>query len=172
MKELVMAVLWFMLPAGFANMTPVLFKFIPLLNYPVDFGLEINGKRMFGKNKTWRGIISGTIASIVVVWMQHFFSLKTVMVDYANINVVLLGFLLGFGALAGDLIESFFKRQAGIEPGKSWVPFDQVDWIFGALLFSNFYIEISMLQKIAALSIFGLLHPILNLGGYYVGIKK
>jgi hypothetical protein len=44
------------------------------------------------------------------------------------------GFWIGFCALLGDLAKSFFKRQREIPPGKSWVPFDQIDWGIGAVL--------------------------------------
>jgi len=36
----------------------------------------------------------------------------------------------------GDIIESFFKRRIGKKRGESWVPFDQLDFILGVLLFS------------------------------------
>lgn len=45
---------------------------------------------------------------------------------------------MGFGALAGDAIESFFKRQSGIAAGNSWFPFDQTDYIVGGLAMSLF----------------------------------
>jgi CDP-archaeol synthase len=36
------------------------------------------------------------------------------------------GLLISFGALAGDSIKSFFKRQIGIRSGASWLVFDQL----------------------------------------------
>ena len=45
-------------------------------------------------------------------------------------------FSICFGALIGDIIESFFKRRVGIERGKNWIPFDQLDFILGVLFFS------------------------------------
>jgi len=39
--------------------------------------------------------------------------------DYTEVNILIIGFLFGFGALLGDLVESFFKRRIGIESGKS-----------------------------------------------------
>ena len=80
--------------------------------------------------------------------------------------------MLGFGALFGDSVKSFFKRQLNIKPGKSWIPFDQVDWIIGAILFSIFYVALSLYDVIFAIIIFGVLHPIVNLIGYFLKIKK
>ena len=53
------------------------------------------------------------------------------MVDYANWPA--LGLALGIGALGGDALKSLVKRARGIAPGKSWVPFDQLDFAVGAL---------------------------------------
>ena len=41
-----------------------------------------------------------------------------------------------FGALFGDIIESFFKRRIGKNRGENWIPFDQLDFIVGVLIFS------------------------------------
>jgi CDP-2,3-bis-(O-geranylgeranyl)-sn-glycerol synthase len=45
-------------------------------------------------------------------------------------------FSLCFGALLGDIVESFFKRRIGRDRGQDWIPFDQLDFIVGALVFS------------------------------------
>jgi CDP-diglyceride synthetase len=37
--------------------------------------------------------------------------------------------------MTGDAVKSFFKRRLGITPGKSWFPFDQLDFVLGAILF-------------------------------------
>ena len=42
---------------------------------------------------------------------------------------------ISFGALIGDIIESFFKRRIGKGRGEDWIPFDQIDFILGALFF-------------------------------------
>ena len=36
-------------------------------------------------------------------------------------------------------MKSFFKRRRGIEPGASWIPFDQIDLVVGALAMSSLY---------------------------------
>jgi len=56
------------------------------------------------------------------------------LVDYSN--WLLFGFLMGFGALLGDMTKSFFKRRLGYAPGKPFIPFDQLDFVVGALLFT------------------------------------
>lgn len=175
MIELLIKTFWLLLPAGIANMAPVLFKWVPLLDYPIDLNLKFREKPLFGKNKTYRGFLFGTLIAIVIVYLQQLFYLQTksiTLIDYSKINIFLLGFSLGFGALFGDLIKSFFKRQIGIDSGKHWIPFDQIDWIIGAFIFMIFYIPISLKYFWVAIIFFGLLHPIINLIGYYLGIKK
>ncbi|MDA1060981.1 MAG: CDP-archaeol synthase [bacterium] len=175
MLELLLKTFWFLLPAGIANMSPVLFKWIPFLNYPVDLNRKFKGKPIFGSNKTYRGLLFGTLTAIAAVYFQKVFyqDLSSIsLIDYSNVNIYILGVLLGFGALLGDMIKSFFKRQMNIKSGKSWVPFDQLDWIIGSLICVSFYIAISWQVILASILLFGLLHPITNLIGYFLHIKK
>ena len=168
-------IIWFFLPAAIANMSPVLFKWVKFLDYPIDFNKTCFGKPLLGKNKTFRGILFGILLAILFVYIQvilYPFTKEICLINYNNINFILLGFLLGFGALFGDSVKSFFKRQLNIKPGKSWIPFDQVDWIIGAILFSIFYVALSLYDVIFAIIIFGVLHPIVNLIGYFLKIKK
>ncbi len=128
------AALLFFLPAGIANAIPPIANKIPLWNRwktPIDFGVSYRGVRLTGDNKTWRGIVSGTlVAGLAAVLIS-----QIVPETIVNDQVFLTGTLLGLGALVGDAIESVFKRQMGKKPGTSWVPWDQVDYILGALLF-------------------------------------
>jgi CDP-2,3-bis-(O-geranylgeranyl)-sn-glycerol synthase len=175
MVKIIIQTFWLLLPAGFANMAPVLFKWVPFLNFPVDFNKKFGDKPFLGQNKTYRGLLCGILTSILTVYIQQLLyqHTKTIsLINYSEINIYLLGFLLGFGALFGDLTKSFFKRRIDIVSGKFWPPFDQIDWVIGALIFMSFYILIPWKYILTSILIFGLLHPIMNLAGYYLGIKK
>lgn len=164
-----------LLPAGLANMTPPLFKKINFLNYPIDFGIYFRGRRLLGDNKTFRGLFFGVAIAIIGTYLQKLFYpviLKHSIIDYSNINFFLLGFLLGLGALFGDLIGSFFKRQLRIAPGGSFIPFDQIDWIIGALFFLNFYVRTEMILNFLAILLFFILHIFVKLAGFYIGINE
>ena len=155
-------------------MAPVLFNRLPLLGSPIDFGYAWRGKQLFGPNKTWRGLVSGCLAAVGVVYLQKWLSPHTTsinLVDYASINLVLLGMLQGLVALGGDLIESFAKRRADISAGRPWVPFDQTDWIIGALVLTYNQARYSFAIAISALLLFGALHPLANLAGYVLRLK-
>ena len=145
---------------------------------PVDFGRKFKNQPFFGSHKTWRGIFSGIVAGILIVWLQRFlwqfsFFQKISFFNYQEINVFLLGFLLSFGALLGDLIFSFFKRRKEIESGKSWMPFDQISFVIGSFfivnIFSDFKIPILAWFSILILSFF--LHIIGNRIGFWLKIS-
>ena len=173
--HLLLSVIWFFTPAGVANMAPIVFNRLPILDVPVDFGKKIGGKPIFGPHKTYRGFVVGVGLAIAIVYLQkalypHFKSYS--LVDYTAINLVGLGMLQGVGALGGDLIKSFFKRRFNIASGKSWVPFDQLDAIVGALILTSFMVSLTPKQVLVALIAFGLLHPVANLLGYVLGFKR
>jgi len=164
-----------MMPAYFANMAPVIVKkWFNFLAVPIDRNRRLFGKGIFGRNKTWRGFIFGIIFSVVIAYLQRVllnfkFFLKLSFFDYSNWFV--FGFLMGFGAVIGDLIESFFKRRIRIKPGEPFRPFDQLDFVFGALLFVSFVFRLTfeMVLVIVILSFFG--HIFINHLAYYLGIR-
>jgi CDP-2,3-bis-(O-geranylgeranyl)-sn-glycerol synthase len=66
-------VFWFFAPSGVSNIAAFLAGKNPVLKQfatPVDFGLKYRGRRILGDNKTFRGFISGIIASILIVYLQ------------------------------------------------------------------------------------------------------
>ena len=115
--------LWFLLPAGIANMTPIFLKDLPFLETPIDFNYKLNGKPILGSRKTWRGLFGGIFFAIIFILVQkllYSFFPNIYLADYSKIDVVILGFLLGFGALFGDIIKSLIKRRFNIKPGESF----------------------------------------------------
>jgi len=174
-------VLWYFLPAGLANTAPIFASHTPFLkkfDFPLDFGMKFKGQRIFGDHKTIRGLISGIIVGIIVVgievwtfgefrWVREF-----VTIDYHQVNPFLLGTLAGLGALGGDAIKSFFKRQLAITSGKSWIPFDQLDYIVGGCLLMAVYLPLTFIQYIWLFIIWFLLHPIATIIGYFLKLKK
>jgi CDP-2,3-bis-(O-geranylgeranyl)-sn-glycerol synthase len=132
MTDLLLA-LWLFLPAALANAAPVFGNKVPRWNSwqtPLDFGHSYRGKRIFGKNKTWRGVASAVILAALVGLVQSRLQFH----PYGWVTSIIVASLLGFGAIYGDAVESFFKRQYGVKAGKSWFPFDQIDYIIGGLV--------------------------------------
>lgn len=181
MHEILFA-LWFFAPAGYANLAPVLannISFLKRYTQPIDFNKTFRGKRILGDHKTFRGLAAGTLMGFFVAIVQmlafHYSSfIRDVSgsVDYSKPIVLLLGASLGFGALFGDSLKSFFKRQAEVAPGKSWVPFDQIDFVLGAILLSLPFTILSSSTYLLAIVLMALLHPVMNLLGWLLKLKS
>lgn len=170
MNDYIAAILFF-LPAGLANMAPVFASRLPLLdhwNTPIDFGLKLRGKPLFGANKTWRGLIMGTVVG----------ALSAVVIGMIVPNAVgpaplyIIGGLLGFGALTGDAIESMVKRQLNINPGSSWFPFDQIDYIIGGLLAVSLVVPVPLWVIVTIFVVYFGLHLAISYIGYKIGYKE
>ena len=173
--KFLLGVFWLFLPAAFANMAPVFFKRLPLLATPIDFGRSLAGKRILGDNKTWRGFFSGILVSLAIVEIQIWlypFPAGMTMVNYKSEDIIWLGLALGAGAILGDAAESFIKRRLGIRPGENFLIADQIDWILGAVLASSFFYSWSFSTWLAAILMFGFLHSLVNIIGYWFGLKR
>lgn len=165
---LILGSLYFFLPAYFANMAPVLFRGLPFGSKPIN-------EKLFGKNKTWRGLIIAPVTGVLIFSLQKYLYAQgftaLALIDYADFSL-LLGLLLGGGAILGDLAKSYFKRKRKIEPGKPWLGWDQLDFVIGGLLFSFFFyvpkIEVIVILLIAS----PFLHIAVNYIGNLLGISK
>jgi CDP-2,3-bis-(O-geranylgeranyl)-sn-glycerol synthase len=165
---IILQIIWFFLPAYAANMAASIFK-IKFLDRPIS-------EKLFGSHKTYSGFVIGTILAILVsilqkILFQFYFFQKISILDYSE-NFLLIGLLLGFGALFGDTIKSFFKRRIGIEPGKKWIPFDQIDYTCGAILLSFFLWQPSFGFILVSIIFNLLMHILFNYLGFWLGIRK
>lgn len=173
--------IYFFLPAYVANMSPNFYrKTLHFLAKPIDGGRMYHGKRVLGDNKTWRGLIMGTVMAIIVTLLQRSLMsspviAKITLFDYTITplwQIILLGFLLGCGALVGDSVKSFFKRQSGVPSGTSWFPFDQLDFVIGGLLFCAILYIPPWQILLILLIISPILHVIVKYIGYLLKIDK
>lgn len=171
---------YFVVPAYFANMAPVLAKKLNLLkkmNFPVDMNATFYRKPIFGRHKTFRGLIVGITTGIILAYIQtslynlSFFKWISI-TDYSN--PFLLGFLLGMGAMLGDLLKSFFKRRIGIPLGRPFIPFDQIDFIIGAYIFviPFYYSVLSLNLVITSIVVSFFLHILVNHVSFYLKVRK
>ena len=120
-------------------------------------------------------MIAGILAAIIVAYIQFFLDENNILADLALLdysNWLLIGFLLGFGAMFGDMVKSFVKRRLGLKPGMPFVPFDQLDFVFGALIFVYPVARLSMEKMAIILFISFILHMIINHIAFYTGIRK
>jgi CDP-diglyceride synthetase len=143
--------LWLAIPviaSGTVHLVVLKLDLLPgLRQRPIDGGACFRGRRVFGDNKTWRGAVVTIATMTITAWLLAridacCWPLPT-LVPFAEANPVAWGLLLGTGYIAGELPNSFVKRQLGIGPGESghgltgivfWVV-DQIDSLAGMLLF-------------------------------------
>lgn len=176
---IILQALYFFLPAYLANIAPVIVAKICGHNFetPIDFGRSWRGYRIFGDHKTWRGLIAGIVVGALVgyfqgIWFHGYLGSALSIVNYNNFNPILLGGLLGFGAIAGDAIKSFFKRRRNLPPGTAWFPFDQLDFVIGGLAATVFIVNVPILIIVLIVVITPALHIISNKIGYKLGLKS
>lgn len=152
-------------------MAPVLarrWRWLDKLNRPIDGGATWRGRRVLGDHKTWRGLAAGWLLATALVlaqfWLydvspelQRFYRW-----DISGLNPLLWSTALTLGALGGDALKSFFKRQVGIAPGRSWVPFDQLDFVIGTLVAVSLLIDMPVRFYVIAVLLGLFLHPLVN----------
>src|SRR3990170_6581140 len=153
---LIVEALKFIFPAYCANALPVLAGG----GLPMDFGRNfLDGQRVFGKNKTWRGFFFGwTIGTLVGLAEGAVFG----PVPFS----VLFSVLTPLGALLGDLTGAFIKRRLGIAPGGLLPVIDQIDFVVGAVVFSLPVAVISLELAVAVIVITPPIHLLTNFVAY------
>ena len=158
---LIIDALKFIFPAYCANAVPVLAGG----GLPMDLGRRfLDGKPIFGKNKTFRGFFAGLVVGAVAGLAE------TLVFGFP----VLFGLLVSLGALFGDLAGAFLKRRLDIAPGGLLPVVDQVDFILGAIAFA-LPLPLSSLSWELALMVLVItppIHLLTNFVAYKMGLKN
>lgn len=87
---------------------------------PLDGGLRLRGRRLFGANKTTRGfvvMVPAASAAFAVLAAATGAPAGAGLWDLTAGEYALLGGWAGFGFMVGELPNSFVKRQLDITPG-------------------------------------------------------
>jgi phosphatidate cytidylyltransferase len=74
--------------------------------------------RRVSPKKTWEGAVAGFIGSILGSFLVRFLFLIETSVQYT----IVLGLIIGILGQAGDLVESFIKRHAGVKDSGNMLP--------------------------------------------------
>ncbi|HEX6810405.1 MAG TPA: CDP-archaeol synthase [Planctomycetota bacterium] len=151
---------------------------------PIDGGCTIGGKRLFGDNKTWRGVLVATAASALFAAAQEHLVGDAIgpllAVDWDAVPSAPFGALMGLGAMLGELPNSFVKRRLGIAPGAqttgAWsilfYVWDQVDLLLGAWLLVGFWVRPQALLVAASFVVALLGHPLVSRIGWLIGARR
>ena len=171
----ILAAFWLMFPAYLPNTSAALIKG----KLPLDFGKDfIDGRRILGDGKTYRGFIGGALCGFIFGLVQNI-SVETYN-PFEMPSFEIIGILcLSFGAMFGDSAASFLKRHLGLNRGALFPVVDQLDFVFGAWLLCFIFAREWFWQQfilkpeiiIATLVITPVLHIVVNRIGYKMGKK-
>lgn len=168
---------------SFLAHAPVIrFDLLAFLKRPVDGGARVRGRRVFGDNKTWRGLLvmwAGVVAAAILLsrWPWYWAKLPP---DIRAAGPLAFGTLLGLGAVLAELPGSFLKRQLDIAPGAQrptlagrlisvW---DQGDFVVGGWLALLPIWTMTWRQAGASFVVVSALHLAISVAGYALGIRK
>jgi CDP-2,3-bis-(O-geranylgeranyl)-sn-glycerol synthase len=153
---------------------------------PLDGGLTFRGRRIFGANKTWKGLVVMVPAVGTAFW-----ALATGM-DLLQWQAVerlwpltpagyfVLGCWAGLGFMLGELPNSFVKRQLDVSPGAPPANaagrvicfiIDQSDSVLGALVALSLIVRVPWPAWVGILLAGPLVHWLFNVLLVLLGVK-
>ncbi len=157
----------FIFPAYCANAAPVLAGGGTRMDFGKNF---VDGKRIFGNNKTFRGFFFGWGVGFGVGLVEG------LVFGFENFPV-LFSLLIPLGALLGDLTGAFIKRRLNIAPGGFLPVVDQIDFVVGAVVFALplaliSWQGLSWQVAVTVLLITPPIHLLTNYVAYKLALKK
>lgn len=179
-----------LLPIVFAGIINSIFCKKFKYNYPIDFNKNfIDGKRIFGKNKTWKGFIGYIFFSIIftIIWgiicnkcnLNH---LNYFYINYSNTYQfnIKIGILIGFFYALFELPNSFIKRRLNIIEGKNttglkkiiFIFIDQADSIFGCALVVWMFYDLGIFLYLLFVIVGAITHIVINILLYLLHLRK
>lgn len=166
--------LLFLAPSFAANASPLLVKNLVKKRHPVDFGKSfIDGRRIFGDNKSWEGLVAGVLVgtAVGVVLLPLY--------GCSPVELAVAGFIQGAGSMVGDLANSFLKRRLGLRPGAPLPVLDQASFMIASLVLIWLTgvdrlvgVELGALEAFVAICAAMVLHPLTNYIAYVLKLKE
>ena len=144
-----------------ANGAPVFMHFVfgDYCAWPVDFGKQLaNGQSLFGKSKTWRGILSAIAVTPVCA----------LLLGYS----VEAGLLVAVFSMLGDLLSSFVKRRMNMPPSSMAIFLDQIpEALLPSVLLMNVF-NLNLWSVVLVVLIFIVLELVLSRLLYKWGVRN
>ncbi len=153
---------------------------------PVDGGRTWRGRPLLGKNKTWAGFMvlpaaAGLFFALLRITTEILpYSFREGLWPLSVGGYGLLGFWLGLGFMAGELPNSFIKRQLDLPPGAPpkgrfvaalGFVIDRVDSIAGAFIVQSFVVPVGFLYAMDLLLVGPGLHWLFSALLFHLGVK-
>lgn len=179
--NLIVYSIYIMIPAYLANGSALVFGG----GTPLDFNHNAwDGRRVMGDGVTWRGVIGGGLFGMIVGGLlglladygigSYYFAILSSNITFLSGFIpqgLIVGLLLGFGALIGDSIGSFLKRRLNFERGKPVPLLDQLDFVVVALIFISPVVTLTWQIVVVILIVSVFLHLGANILAYALGLK-
>lgn len=169
--------IWLMLPAYLANPAAAISAKIAHAGRPIDAGKCYKNNRILGDGKTYKGLFSGIGFGIFIAVLQNIINANFLNNQMPFFSVI-PALTMPAGSLLGDLTASFFKRRLGLKRGQAFPLVDQLDFVFGAWIFTiifapDWYHQFFTVPIIlTTLLLTPLFHLLFNLIGYKIGISR
>jgi CDP-2,3-bis-(O-geranylgeranyl)-sn-glycerol synthase len=152
---------------------------------PLDGGHTLFGRRLFGANKTVRGFV------MIVPATSASFALLAALLNASPAGLAglwslsvgayaWLGLWAGLGFMAGELPNSFVKRQLGVPPGAAargrlaqplFFLVDRLDSIVGTMLALGLLVPVSWRLWVYVALIGPVVHWLFSVALFHVGVK-
>ena len=148
---------------------------------PVDLGLTLRGRRLFGDNKTLRGfVVMVPATALAMVFFSQAAGPDRGLWPMSAGAYALLGLAAGLGFMLGELPNSALKRQLDIGPGQApsqrWLRalcllLDRTDSILGSLLAVSLVVPMSWQIWLGCLLLGPGIHAVFSFALYRLGVK-
>ena len=175
--------------AGIVNSIFCKSNILNSLKKPLDFNKKIKRKRIFGDNKTWKGLIGYIFFNIIFMVLVGIIykacNIEKLNFFYINHNNTLLfnilvGALLGLFYALFELPNSFMKRRLDIKPGKTikgpkkyfFIFLDQADSVFGVALVVWMFYPIGLKVYLLYILVGAVTHLLINMLLYALHLRK
>src|SRR5215510_11201112 len=153
---------------------------------PIDRGRSFRGKRIFGDNKTYRGVVAVSLGTAIRVGLQSLLlhritSIRGIeLFDYEYFKSLALGLAVGVAAMLSELPNSFIKRRFEIAPGsvaKGWKRaifyiYDQIDFLLGAWLVLAIVVTATVGRVLFSAGFLLVAHQLMSSVGHALGMRK
>lgn len=157
------------------------FGWLRSLAIPIDRGVVLRRRPLFGANKTYRGVLAVAIGSAAGYSLQSLAPAvqPPVLRALTMLAVASLGFSLGAAAMISELLNSFLKRQLDIAPGMPgrgpatlfFYVFDQVDFLLGAWLVAWPWVALTMPRVLWSIVFVVVVHQLISSLGARLGMR-
>ena len=141
---------------------------------PIDRGALLRSRRVFGDNKTYRGIVAVALGAAV-----GYAAFPPAALGLSRFGATILGFGMGAAAMASELPNSLLKRQLGIAPGTAAVGpgavffyvLDQIDVLLGTWPLLSFWVTPTVPLVLWSAAFVVVVHQVVSILGAALGMR-